>query len=76
MALWPAGSNAATLEVGPNKPYPQLSDGSSCGTYECDAAAGGHGETGVIDVEDWAGDPRVSLSYPGRTGPPRDRRPP
>ncbi len=50
-------------------PYPELANGTSCGTYECDAAAGGHGEAGVINVEDWAGDPRVSLSYPGRTGP-------
>ncbi len=51
-------------------PYPELPGGTSCGTYECDAAAGGHGEAGVVNVEDWAGDPRVSLSYPGRTGPP------
>lgn len=51
-------------------PYPELADGSSCGTYECDAAHGGRGQPGVINVEDWAQDPRVSLSYAGRSGPP------
>ncbi len=51
-------------------PYPELADGQSCGTYECDKSAGGEGEPGLIDVEDWAQDPRVSLNYPGRTGPP------
>jgi hypothetical protein len=51
-------------------PYPELADGESCGTYECDKEVGGDGEAGVISVEDYAQDPRVSLSYPGRTGPP------
>jgi hypothetical protein len=51
-------------------PYPELADGASCGSYECDAALGGPGEPGVVNVEDYAQDPRVSLSYPGRTGPP------
>jgi Subtilase family len=43
-------------------PYPERSDGSSCGTYDCNG-------DGVVNVEDYSGDPRVSLSYPGRTGP-------
>ena len=50
-------------------PYPELANGTSCGTYECDKAAGGDGEAGLINVEDWAQDPRVSLSYTGRQGP-------
>ncbi len=50
-------------------PYPELADGQSCATYECDAAAGGDGQPGVVNAEDWAQDPRISLSYPGRTGP-------
>ena len=51
-------------------PYPELANGTSCGTYECDGAAGGDGEAGLVNVEDWAQDPRVSLSYTGRQGPP------
>src|SRR5260370_707703 len=43
-------------------PYPEHSDGSSCGTYDCNG-------DGVVNVEDYASDPRVSLSYPGRIGP-------
>ncbi|HEX4188753.1 MAG TPA: S8 family serine peptidase [Solirubrobacteraceae bacterium] len=43
-------------------PYPERSDGSSCGAYDCDG-------DGAVNVEDYAGDPRVSLSYPGRIGP-------
>src|SRR5207302_304203 len=43
-------------------PYPEHSDGSSCGTYDCNG-------DGVVNVEDYASDPRVSLSYTGRTGP-------
>jgi hypothetical protein len=43
-------------------PYPERSDGSSCGAYDCNG-------DGVVNVEDYAGDPRVSLSYPGRIGP-------
>jgi Subtilase family len=50
-------------------PYPEHANGTSCGTYECDKAAGGPGETGVINVEDFKEDPRISLSYPGRGGP-------
>jgi hypothetical protein len=50
-------------------PYPERADGSSCGTFECDKAAGGNGAAGVINVEDYAQDPRVSFSYAGRTGP-------
>jgi hypothetical protein len=44
-------------------PYPEHGDGSSCGTYDCNG-------DGVVNVEDYAQDPRVSLSYPHRTGPP------
>ncbi|MCW2971117.1 MAG: Serine protease, subtilase family protein [Solirubrobacterales bacterium] len=44
-------------------PYPERSDGSSCGAYDCNA-------DGVVNVEDYAGDPRVSLSFTGRIGPP------
>ncbi len=43
-------------------PYPEHADGSSCGTYDCNG-------DGVFNVEDYAEDPRVSLSYPGRMGP-------
>jgi hypothetical protein len=43
-------------------PYPQRSDGSSCGTFDCNG-------DGVVNVEDYAQDPRVGLSYAGRTGP-------
>jgi hypothetical protein len=43
-------------------PYPELADGSSCGRYDCNG-------DGVVNVADYANDPRVSLSYPGRTGP-------
>jgi len=43
-------------------PYPQRADGSSCGTYDCNG-------DGVVNVEDYAHDPRVSLSYTGRIGP-------
>ncbi|HWX74999.1 MAG TPA: S8 family serine peptidase, partial [Solirubrobacteraceae bacterium] len=50
-------------------PYPERADGSSCETYECVKSAGGDGEAGVINVEDFRQDPRVSLSYPGRIGP-------
>jgi Subtilase family len=44
-------------------PYPERADGSSCGSYDCNG-------DGVVNVEDYAHDPRVSLSYPGREGPP------
>jgi hypothetical protein len=43
-------------------PYPEHSDGSSCGTYDCNG-------DGVVNVEDYAADPRVSLAYSGRIGP-------
>jgi hypothetical protein len=43
-------------------PYPEHADGSSCGTYDC------NGDT-VVNVEDYAQDPRVALSYAGRSGP-------
>jgi len=43
-------------------PYPEHSDGSSCGAYDCNG-------DGVVNVEDYASDPRVSLSYSGRQGP-------
>jgi subtilase family protein len=43
-------------------PYPEHSDGSSCTSYDCNG-------DGVVNVEDYAEDPRVSLSYGGRTGP-------
>jgi len=44
-------------------PYPEHGDGSSCETYDCNA-------DGVVNVDDYAADPRVSLSYSGRIGPP------
>jgi hypothetical protein len=43
-------------------PYPERANGSSCGRYDCNG-------DGVVNVEDYAHDPRVSLSFPGRTGP-------
>ncbi|HEX3432870.1 MAG TPA: S8 family serine peptidase, partial [Solirubrobacteraceae bacterium] len=43
-------------------PYPEHADGSSCGKYDCDG-------NGVVNVDDYAADPRVSLAYTGRTGP-------
>jgi Subtilase family len=43
-------------------PYPEHADSSSCGTYDCNG-------DGVVNVDDYAQDPRVSLSYSGRTGP-------
>ncbi|MCW3069626.1 MAG: hypothetical protein JWL67_2251 [Solirubrobacterales bacterium] len=43
-------------------PYPQHADGSSCTAFDCNA-------DGVVNVEDYAQDPRVSLSYAGRIGP-------
>jgi hypothetical protein len=43
-------------------PYPERSDGSACSAYDCN-------DDGTVNVEDYAGDPRVGLSYPGRTGP-------
>lgn len=51
-------------------PYPELANGESCGTYECDSEHGGDGEKGAINVEDWRQDPRVSLSWSGRSGTP------
>ncbi len=44
-------------------PYPEHADGSSCAAYDCNG-------DGVVNVEDFAEDPRVSLSYAGREGPP------
>ncbi|HEX5225891.1 MAG TPA: S8 family serine peptidase, partial [Solirubrobacteraceae bacterium] len=43
-------------------PYPERADGSSCGAYDCNG-------DGIVNVEDFAQDPRVSLSYAGRAGP-------
>lgn len=43
-------------------PYPEHANGSPCATYDCNG-------DGVVNVEDYAQDPRVSLSYPGRIGP-------
>ncbi|HEY4452518.1 MAG TPA: S8 family serine peptidase [Solirubrobacteraceae bacterium] len=43
-------------------PYPEHSDGTPCTSFDCNG-------DGVINVEDYAADPRVSLSYPGRRGP-------
>jgi hypothetical protein len=43
-------------------PYPERSDGSSCGSYDCNG-------DGAVNVEDYAADPRVSLAYSGRIGP-------
>ena len=48
-------------------PYPEHADGSSCATYDCNG-------DGVVNVEDYASDPRVSLSYAGRSGPGGLRR--
>jgi hypothetical protein len=44
-------------------PYPEHADGTSCTSYDCNG-------DGVVNVEDYAQDPRVSLSYAGRIGPP------
>ena len=44
-------------------PYPQRGDGSSCGRFDCNG-------DGVVNVEDYASDPRVTLNYSGRGGPP------
>src|SRR2546421_588298 len=43
-------------------PYPEDSGGATHGTYDLNG-------DGVVNVEDYAPDPRVSLSYSGRTGP-------
>jgi hypothetical protein len=43
-------------------PFPEHADGSSCGSYDCNG-------DGVVNVEDYAGDPRVALSWTGREGP-------
>jgi Subtilase family len=43
-------------------PYPQHADGTNCTAYDCNG-------DGVVNVEDYAADPRVSLSYAGRIGP-------
>jgi hypothetical protein len=43
-------------------PYPERADGSSCGAYDCNS-------DGVVNVEDYAQDPRVGLAYAGRIGP-------
>src|SRR5437764_9853065 len=43
-------------------PYPEDSGGATHGTYDLNG-------DGVVNVEDYASDPRVSLSYAGRTGP-------
>jgi hypothetical protein len=44
-------------------PYPEDAEGHTHGTYDLNG-------DGVVNVEDYAQDPRVSLSYGGRTGPP------
>jgi hypothetical protein len=44
-------------------PYPEHADGSSCGSFDCNG-------DGVVNVEDYKEDPRVSLSWAGREGPP------
>jgi Subtilase family len=43
-------------------PFPEHSEGSSCGSFDCNG-------DGVVNVEDYAQDPRVSLSWSGRRGP-------
>jgi subtilase family protein len=43
-------------------PYPEDSGGATHGAYDLNG-------DGVVNVEDYASDPRVSLSYPGRIGP-------
>jgi hypothetical protein len=43
-------------------PYPERADSSSCGAYDCNG-------DGVVNVEDYKEDPRVSLSWSGREGP-------
>jgi len=53
-------------------PYPQtsgpaLESGVSCASYSSGSYDANH--DGVVNVEDYACDPRVSLSYPGRIGP-------
>jgi hypothetical protein len=60
---WSAGGLRDQIHLNTGElPYPQHSDGSSCGTYDCNG-------DGVVNVEDYAQDPRVSLSYAGRIGP-------
>ena len=44
-------------------PHPERADGSDCGTYDCDG-------NGVVNVDDYAHDPRINLSDPRRVGPP------
>jgi hypothetical protein len=43
-------------------PLPERTDGSTCAAYDCNG-------DGVVNVEDFAHDPRVSLSWSGRSGP-------
>jgi Subtilase family len=43
-------------------PHPEHADGSACSSFDCNG-------DGVVNVEDYAQDPRVSLSYAGRRGP-------
>jgi hypothetical protein len=60
---WSAGGLRTKIHLNTGElPYPERSDGSSCGTYDCNG-------DGVVNVDDYAGDPRVALSYPGRIGP-------
>jgi hypothetical protein len=58
--------NQVHLDTG-ELPLPQRSDGTADPT----APLGGYdlNRDGAVDVDDYAQDPRVSLSYPGRTGP-------
>jgi hypothetical protein len=43
-------------------PYPERADSSSCGSFDCNG-------DGVVNADDYAQDPRVSLAYAGRIGP-------
>jgi hypothetical protein len=61
---WSAGGLRDQIHLNTGElPYPERADGSSCGTFDCNG-------DGVVNVEDYAQDPRVSLSYAGRIGPP------
>src|SRR4051812_5561294 len=44
-------------------PLPETADGGTCAHYDCNG-------DGVVNVEDYAADPRVHLADPRRAGPP------
>jgi len=54
--------NKVRLNTG-ELPKPEHADGSECAGYDCNG-------DGVVDVDDYASDPRVNLNDPRRMGPP------